>query len=146
MPKTAHTRATRLSGKTAAPRKSSRNKKTARLLSRRLVYSGPAFWVTSDRIIEPSGVQVLREVVRHPGSVVILATFSAPARQLCFSNASIAMPPRAISGKLPAGRIDKGERALPAAKRELLEETGYTAGLEANPEILRESRVLSQNP
>jgi ADP-ribose pyrophosphatase len=29
--------------------------------------------------------------------------------------------------ELPAGRIDPGEKALPAAKRELLEETGYTA-------------------
>ncbi len=37
------------------------------------------------------------------------------------------MPPRATCGNLPAGRIDKGEKALAAAKRELLEETGYTA-------------------
>jgi ADP-ribose pyrophosphatase len=29
--------------------------------------------------------------------------------------------------EIPAGRIDPGEKALPAAKRELLEETGYTA-------------------
>ena len=42
-------------------------------------------------------------------------------------NASIVMPPASYLWELPAGRIDKGERSLAAAKRELLEETGYRA-------------------
>ena len=125
--KTAHTRATR-SRKTAAPRKSSGKKKTARLLSRRLVYSGPAFWVTSDRIVELSGVRVLREVVRHTGSVVILATLERSGETIVLLERQYRHAAESYLWELPAGRIDKGERALAAAKRELLEETGYTAG------------------
>ena len=37
------------------------------------------------------------------------------------------MRPSEFLWELPAGRIDKGEKELHAAKRELLEETGYTA-------------------
>jgi ADP-ribose pyrophosphatase len=128
MPKTAHTRATRPRRKTAAPRKGSGKKKTALLLSRRLVYSGPAFWVTSDRIVEPSGVRVLREVVRHTGSVVILATLERSGETLVLLERQYRHAAESYLWELPAGRIDKGERALAAAKRELLEETGYTAG------------------
>ncbi len=58
----------------AWPNQFARRKKTARVLSSRLVYRGPVFWVTSERVLEPSGVRVLREVVRHTGSVVVLAT------------------------------------------------------------------------
>jgi len=53
--------------------KSSRSSKKARVLSSRVVYRGPVFWVTKDSVIEPGGVRVRRDVVRHSGSVVILA-------------------------------------------------------------------------
>lgn len=102
-------------------------RKTARILSRRLVYSGPAFWVTSDRIEEPSGVRVLREVVRHSGSVVILATLERSHETLVLLERQYRHAAESHLWELPAGRIDKGEKTLPAAKRELLEETGYTA-------------------
>jgi ADP-ribose pyrophosphatase len=51
------------------------NKKSskARVLSSRESYRGPAFWVTTDEVMEPSGIRVRRDVVHHPGSVVILA-------------------------------------------------------------------------
>src|SRR5205809_7857379 len=45
----------------------------ARVLSSREVYRGPVFWVTSDEVIERAGVRVRRDIVRHSGSVVILA-------------------------------------------------------------------------
>jgi ADP-ribose pyrophosphatase len=112
--------------------KSSRRAIKARVLSSREVYRGPAFWVTSDQVIEPSEIRVRRDIVRHTGSVVILAidddendeNRSEPRILLERQYRHAA---RRFLWELPAGRIDEGENALVAAKRELLEETGYTA-------------------
>jgi ADP-ribose pyrophosphatase len=108
--------------------KSARSKrKSARVLSSRLVYKGPVFWVTSERVWEPSGVRVLREVVRHTGSVVVLATREDRREPLVLLERQYRHAAESYLWELPAGRIDKGEKALAAAKRELFEETGYTA-------------------
>jgi ADP-ribose pyrophosphatase len=105
----------------------SRKPKRARVLSRRLVYRGPVFWVTSERVIEPSGIRVLRDVVRHTGSVVVLATTDGPREPHVLLERQYRHAADSFLWELPAGRIDKGERPLAAAKRELLEETGYKA-------------------
>src|SRR5439155_22449872 len=49
--------------------KSSRSTAKARVLSSREVYRGPVFWVTSDEVIELSGVRVRRDIFRHSVSV-----------------------------------------------------------------------------
>lgn len=96
----------------------------AKLLSSRESYRGPAFWVSTDEVMEPSGIRVRRDVVHHPGSVVILAV-DMEARVL------LERQYRHSAGKflyeLPAGSLDEGENPLAAGKRELLEETGYSA-------------------
>lgn len=102
-------------------------RKTARLLSRKLTYRGPVFWITSDRVEEPSGVRALRDVVRHTGSVVVLATQNGPREPHVLLERQYRHAAEDYLWEVPAGRIDKGEKALAAAKRELLEETGYTA-------------------
>jgi ADP-ribose pyrophosphatase len=113
------------SSRTAEAR--SRNKKAgARIVSSRTVYRGPVFWVTSDDVEEPGGIRARRDLIHHSGSVVVLAVESAaPPRVL------LERQYRHAAGdylwELPAGRIDPGEPELAAAKRELLEETGYTA-------------------
>jgi len=114
MPKTGH-------------RKKTKKSRFARVLSTRTVYRGPVFWVTSDEVVEPSGIRVRRDIVRHTGSVVILATTNGPREPHVLLECQYRHAADSYLLELPAGRIDKGEKALPAAKRELLEETGYTA-------------------
>jgi ADP-ribose pyrophosphatase len=101
----------------------------ARVLSSKTVYKGKVFSVTADEVEEPGGVRARRDVVRHNGSVVILAVDSSASA----ADPSILLirQYRHAAGQflleLPAGRIEPGEKLLPAAKRELLEETGYRA-------------------
>ena len=49
------------------------HRKKARIISSKVAYEGPAFTVTADVVREPSGVQTRRDIVRHSGSVVVLA-------------------------------------------------------------------------
>jgi len=107
------------------PKPSTKTK--ARVLSSVEAYRGPAFWVTTDQVLEPTGVQGRRDIVHHTGSVVILAleeTHSEPRVLLVRQYRHAAQQ---FLWELCAGRMDKGESELTAAKRELLEETGYTA-------------------
>lgn len=99
----------------------------ARLTSSRTVYRGPVFWVTTDQVQEPGGVKVRRDLIHHSGSVVVLAVDdSAPIPRVLLERQY-----RHAAGdylwELPAGRIDPGEQELKAARRELIEETGYRA-------------------
>ena len=99
----------------------------ARVLSSREVYHGPAFRVTADQVLEPSGVRTRRDIVHHSGSVVILAVEEGDSEARVLLERQYRYAARQMLWELPAGRIDKGENDLHAAKRELLEETGYTA-------------------
>jgi len=99
----------------------------ARVLSSREVYHGPAFRVTADQVLEPSGVRTRRDIVHHSGSVVILAVEEGDSQPRVLLERQYRYAARQMLWELPAGRIDNGENDLHAAKRELLEETGYTA-------------------
>ncbi len=106
---------------------SSRRSKIAKVVSSRTVYRGPVFQVTTDQVREPGGIRVRRDVVRHRGSIVIMAVDDSRAEPRIL----LARQYRHAAGdhlwELPAGRIDPGESELSGAKRELIEETGYTA-------------------
>ncbi|SRR5581483_7389108 len=101
--------------------------KQARVVSSHVSYSGPVFWVTTDEIIEPTGVHTKRDVVRHSGSVVVLAVDETQVEPRVLLEKQYRHAAGRFLLELPAGRIDEGEPALKAAKRELLEETGYSA-------------------
>lgn len=120
MPKSA-----RFKLKPAKGRKHSTSK--ARVISSRTVYRGPVFWVTTDEVQEPGGVRARRDVIHHSGSVVILAVDESGSTTRVLLERQYRHAANGNLWELPAGRIDPGEKALPAARRELLEETGYTA-------------------
>jgi ADP-ribose pyrophosphatase len=103
-----------------------KNKK-AQVLSSRVAYRGPAFWVTTDRVLEPTGVRARRDIVHHTGSVVVLAVDDTGREPKVLLLRQYRHAAQQYLWELCAGRIDAGESPLPAAKRELLEETGYTA-------------------
>lgn len=98
-----------------------------RVLSSRVVFRGPVFQVTHDEVVEPSGIRAKRDIVRHPGSVVVLAIDETRSQPRVLLERQYRYAADAFLWELPAGRIDEGESELAAAKRELLEETGYSA-------------------
>jgi ADP-ribose pyrophosphatase len=102
---------------------------SVRILSSRTVYRGKVFAVTSDEIVEPGGVRVQRDTVRHQGSVVVMAVDGKGKQARVLLARQYRYPAGDFLWELPAGRIDEGEDPLTAAKRELKEETGYTAAV-----------------
>ncbi|HEY6371902.1 MAG TPA: NUDIX hydrolase [Candidatus Sulfotelmatobacter sp.] len=99
----------------------------ARLVSSRTVYRGSVFTVSTDHIQEPGGVEVRRDIIHHSGSVVVLAVDDSAATARVLLERQYRHAAADYLWEIPAGRIDPGEKELEAAKRELLEETGYTA-------------------
>jgi ADP-ribose pyrophosphatase len=95
-----------------------------KVLKSEMVFQGHVFGVRRDEIVEPSGVRASREVIAHPGSVVVLPVL-ADGRILMIEQFRYAT--RQYLWELVAGRIDEGESVKEAAARELKEETGYTA-------------------
>ncbi|MFL6300178.1 MAG: NUDIX hydrolase [Terriglobales bacterium] len=101
-------------------------KKNAKLLSSKTIYKGRIFRVVLDKVREPSGIVVMREIVRHRGSVVILAVDGGSKPRILLER-QYRYAAEGELWELPAGKIDGGENPLVAARRELQEETGYTA-------------------
>jgi ADP-ribose pyrophosphatase len=99
----------------------------ARLVSSRTVYRGPVFWVTSDHIIEPGSIKVRRDLIHHSGSIVVLAVDDTRKVPRVLLERQYRHAASDYLWELPAGRIDPGESELHAAKREMIEETGYRA-------------------
>ena len=102
-------------------------KKSLKVLSSKVAYKGKVFSVTTDKIEEPNGIRATRDVIRHSGSVVILAVDETGREPRVLLERQYRYAAQEYLWELPAGRIDPGETALAGAKRELLEETGYRA-------------------
>jgi len=96
-------------------------------LSSKVVFRGAVFYVTSERVQEPGGIRARRDVVRHPGSIVILAVDDRRRPPHVLLERQYRHATGGYTWELPAGSMDPGESELAAAKRELLEETGYRA-------------------
>lgn len=89
-----------------------------------LAYDGHFLKVSRDTVRLPDGRPSTREYIRHPGAVVILPLFDDGSVLL---ERQFRYPLDRSFIEFPAGKIDPGEAGLACAKRELLEETGYTA-------------------
>jgi len=102
---------------------------TAQLVGSETVFEGPLFRVLRDRLIEPGGREALRDIVRHNGSVVILAIDSAKNKRdpWVVIERQYRHAANRFLWELPAGKLEAGENALAGAQRELEEETGYRA-------------------
>jgi len=72
----------------------------------------------------PNGQPTTREYIKHPGAVVILPLLDDGT---VLMERQFRYPINRVFIEFPAGKIDPGEVPLACAKRELLEETGYTA-------------------
>lgn len=96
----------------------------ARIVRSKMLYQGPVFGVRRDQVLEPGGLRTVREVITHPGSVVVLPVLPDGRIVLIrqYRHAT-----RQYLWELVAGRIDTGENPRQAAARELIEETGYRA-------------------
>ncbi|CAN7504248.1 NUDIX hydrolase [Caballeronia sp. LjRoot29] len=90
----------------------------------KLLHKGKFLTLKIDTVELPDGKHATREFVEHPGAVMILPLFDDGRvlleRQYRYPIAKVLL-------EYPAGKIDPNESELACAKRELLEETGYTA-------------------
>src|SRR5215831_17601990 len=98
---------------------------TMKITYSKQVYDCGLFRVTEDRAVDPkTGFEIKRSVVRHNGSAVMMAV---DEKKCVLLVRQYRLPAERYLWELPAGRIDPGETPLQAAKRELIEETGYKA-------------------
>ncbi len=93
-------------------------------ISGEIVYAGKFFKVYKDQVRLPDGTQAVRDYIRHPGAVAVVALTDQ-------GDVVLERQHRYPLGRdfveIPAGKLEAGEDHLETGKRELLEETGYAA-------------------
>lgn len=88
------------------------------------VFQGRIISLQVDTVQLPNGKTATREIVRHPGAAAVLAIIDD--RMLVVEQ--YRKPMEKFQVEIPAGKLDPGEDPMAAAARELVEETGYSAG------------------
>ena len=111
-----------------------------------VVHVGRRIRVEVDTLHTPDGQTIRRDAIRHPGAVVILPVLDAE-RVVLLRNFRFVV--NDTLWEVPAGTLETGEALEACARRELLEETGYTAAkwrslgyIYASPGVLDEKLHL----
>jgi ADP-ribose pyrophosphatase len=94
------------------------------IISSKEILKNKLFTVVDEVAHDNSGFEIHRNIIRHPGSAVMMAV---DERDRVLLVKQFRLPAEADMWELPAGRLDPGETPIEAAKRELHEETGYQA-------------------
>ena len=94
-------------------------------ISTKKIYKGRIIAVRDDKVRLSNGVISHREIVEHPGAVAVIAV--TKDKKLVLIEQFRKAANKALL-EIPAGLAHKGEKKVLAAKRELLEESGFTAG------------------
>jgi ADP-ribose pyrophosphatase len=105
-------------------KKSSDKRLIETLVRKNPVYRGKSVDFCVDEILLPNGRTAVREYLDHPGAVGVIPFLDADT--VVFVR-QYRHPVAEVTLELPAGKLDEGEDVLACVKRELHEETGYTA-------------------
>ncbi len=96
-----------------------------KILSREVVYQKGPITLVDCKVAMPNGMKLSRQILEHPGAVVIIPKLDRDKfvliRQFRFAAKDWLY-------EFPAGGIEKGENLKKAASRELMEEIGYRPG------------------
>jgi ADP-ribose pyrophosphatase len=93
-------------------------------VSKKTIWRGNAVNFDVDTVRLPNGKLATREFMNHPGAVGVVPFLD---KDTVVMVRQYRHPVREVTLELPAGKLDAGESPLTCVKRELAEETGYTA-------------------
>ncbi|MCU9595436.1 NUDIX hydrolase [Caldibacillus thermolactis] len=94
-----------------------------RTIHRKTIFEGRIIDLYLDEVSLPNGKTSSREIIKHPGAVAVIA-ITEEEKILLVEQYRKALERTLI--EIPAGKLEKGEDPRESAKRELMEETGYT--------------------
>jgi ADP-ribose pyrophosphatase len=95
-----------------------------KVLSQEEIYRGKLLHVVKESALLPNGAESTREWIVHPGACAVIAVHPDGSIEMV---RQYRIPLRDTFLEVPAGKIDSGEHPDATARRELLEETGFTA-------------------
>ena len=102
-------------------------------LRTKVLYRGKAVGFRCDEVRLPNGKSAVREYLDHPGAVAVVPFLDSPFK-VPLMKARVVMvkqyrfPVDVLTEELPAGKLDGNENLNSCLRRELKEETGYSAG------------------